>query len=270
MTTTLFAGVEFPSTRHAQWALFFGHLCMPWLFRPHAFSVTGVDGFHPDFWLPEHRLWFQVGGDVAGGLEFRRWRRFAEAADDELYEVRESTLDRSWYPEAPHPIVALPPQWRARDALYAVGGVPAPDDMTGRGPVGGTRNSMYTACDRWYQWTRCPACGYIGAAFQGRADRLVCGHGDRERDGNCRADDPKILSAYRLAQQATTARMAGVCARCTEPVSVGDLIAAGRAVGARRWCHAGCHLTSQRERSRARSGGTLAAPAQRSGLASGA
>ncbi|MEU4420989.1 hypothetical protein AB0F81_10200 [Actinoplanes sp. NPDC024001] len=267
MKTIHFHDTDFPTIAHAQWALVFDDLLIPWRFRPETFALAGQQRYEPDFWLPRHRLWFQLGGESLNAADIRRWRSFAAAADAELCEAREEMLDRTWCPTARPAVAALPPQWLARDLLYAVGGIPAPEQMIERGHAGGQHHSMYTATDRCYQWTSCRTCGYVGAELDGRADRLACGHGDAGRDADCRANDPRILAAYRLARQSRAARIGGTCARCTGAVNVGDLVAAGRAIGHRRWYHAGCLLLSRRERSQVGTGLTGAAPAQRCGAA---
>jgi hypothetical protein len=73
--------------------------------------------------------------------------------------------------------------------VYSAGGIPDPAEM---GPFGSRDpaypGSMLTLEDACYQWTRCPTCGFVGAEYHGRADRLACGHGDRDRDMNFTRD----------------------------------------------------------------------------------
>lgn len=96
--------------------------------------------------------------------------------------------------------------------------------------------------------TACPQCGHIGAEHAGWADRLACGHGDPIRDDNERSSAPQILGGHRLARQTVAAQFGGLCAECATPMTFGDLVGAGRAVGRRRWYHADCLLVSRRKR----------------------
>lgn len=251
VTVIRFQGTEFPTVLHAQWALLFDDLLISWRFRVESFALRDGWTYEPDFWLPTHQLWFQVGGDSLNGDDYRLWQRFAAAADATTCDERDRPpfeIDDEWHCKPAGQ--SLPDEWQARDVLYSVGGIPAPEQMTPSGPMDREHDSMYTANETCYEWTACPSCGYVGAEFCGRADRLACGHGDPDRDKNYRADDPRILAAYRLARQAIAARMPGRCARCEGPIDPGDLVAAGRAIGNRRWYHADCLLFSRRERRR--------------------
>ena len=249
MTITQFQGITFPTLLHAQWALFFDDLLIPWTFRPAAFTLSGGCEYVPDFWLARHELWFQVGGEQWNDGDFEQWQEFTAAADGAPCDAHTEFMPGmacDWHGR--HTVAPLPEQWRAKDTLYSVGVLPAPEEMREAGPLSSEHDSMHSAHDDGYQWTSCPTCGFIGAEFDGRADRLGCGHGDRERDKNYRANDPRILAAYRLARQTTSAQMNGTCARCTMKLNPGNLIAAGRPVGRRRWYHADCLLASRRER----------------------
>lgn len=250
VTDIHFQGVQFPSLLHAQWALFFDDLFIPWRFRVRTFALRDGIEYEPDFWLPTHQLWFQVGGETWDRADYEQWHEFAAAADGGVPCEAHERFERGM-PCARHDVdVAplLPEDWQARDVLYSVGGIPLPQGAQDPVSADVWHKSMYTATDCCYKWTSCPSCGFVGAEFGGRADRLSCGHGDTSRDNNCRSDDPRILAAYRLARQTTSARMQGNCARCCEPMKLGDLIAAGRAISSRRWYHADCLLASRRER----------------------
>jgi len=249
VTITQHQGQSFPTLLHAQWALFFDDLLIPWTFRPTNCTLSGGCEFVPDFWLPRHELWFQVGGEEWDRGDFEQWQEFAAAADGTPCTAHinfVSGMACDWHGR--HTIPPLQEEWRARDTLYSVGTLPAPEGIGESGPLRPVHDSIHNAHDEEYQWTSCPACGFVGAEFDGRADRLGCGHGDQQRDKNYRANDPRILAAYRLARQTTSARMQSNCARCEVTLSPGDLIAAGRPVARRRWYHADCLLASRRER----------------------
>lgn len=250
-----FMDVRFPSVPHAQWALFFEDLGIPWQFRIMPFSLGAGVTYLPDFWLVEQRAWFQVGDDAHHDEDLNRWEVFARAAErpgcdhsdpEFCAEAREpdcqvpGSEDRVWLPE----------QWQVTDPLYSAGGIPVPEQMTDTGPFPNTLGTMHTASDNWYQWTVCPSCGFVGAEHAGRADRLACGHGDSSRDKNGQANHPRLLAAYRLARQTIAARLSGTCAECAQPINPDDLVGAGRLVGRRRWYHADCLLISRRERYR--------------------
>ncbi|MEU4621517.1 hypothetical protein AB0G04_16280 [Actinoplanes sp. NPDC023801] len=250
-TEVQFSGVRFPTLLHAQWALFFEDLFMPWQFRPETFTLGSGVRYAPDFWLPRHELWFQVGLDADFQEDFRRWQEFAAAADCEPCEAHNQFVPgMTCEIHETHSGRPLPEQWRAREVLYSAGGLPAPEHMDAEGPRWNRNNfeSMLTAHDNWYQWTACPQCGYVGAEHAGRADRLACGHGDPIRDSNERSNAPQILAAYRLARQTVAAQFGGLCAECATPMAFGDLVGAGRPVGRRRWYHADCLLVSRRKR----------------------
>lgn len=184
-TEVQFSGVRFPTLQHAQWALFFEDLFMPWQFRPEKFTLGSGLPYEPDFWLPRHELWFQVGVDDNVEEGFRQWQEFAAAADGEPCEARNNFLPgMACETHERHSVPPLPEQWHARGVLYSTGGLPVAEQMDAEGPRWNDSGSMHTASDNWYQWTACPECGDIGAEHAGRADRLACGHGDSVRDDN--------------------------------------------------------------------------------------
>jgi hypothetical protein len=253
-----YADTTFPSLPYARWALFFDDLNMPWRFRTVSFILGSGTSYLPDFWLPDIRTWFQIIDQRADDWfdHLQHWREFALAADvdgyiaetlpdtaamsaDELadLDLDEEDLDLAQCARVRRP---LPPEWETREALYCGGGIPDPRSMQEFGPVPNPSGSMRILGDSGYQWTRCPSCGYVGAEFNGRADRLGCGHGDIERDKNYRANDPYLLGAYALARRATPARYDGVCAGCENPFPRRALVLHGPRVGRRNWYHATC------------------------------
>ncbi|MEU4161705.1 hypothetical protein [Actinoplanes sp. NPDC026670] len=253
-TTTHFAGVDFPTLLHAQWALFFHDLLMPWQFRPVSFTLASGHEYEPDFWLPNQQLWFQVGDDRYHHEDLDQWREFAHAAEqprDTPKPIPPGTRTDPHHARATQP---LPEQWRSRTALYSAGGIPVPEEMTPAGPMPADYASMYSAAEGWYQWTSCPTCHTIGAEAFGNADRLDCGHGNHRRDHDYRANDLHLLAAYRLARQTISAQLGGRCADCDQPLNIGDLAGAGRRVAGRRWYHADCLLAARRKRFELRRG----------------
>src|SRR5262245_5075189 len=73
-----FTGIRFPTLAHAQWALFFEDLFIPWQFRSRSLILGSGLEYEPDFWLPRQTLWVQVEGSV-GTEDFRLWHEFATA-----------------------------------------------------------------------------------------------------------------------------------------------------------------------------------------------
>jgi hypothetical protein len=255
-----YAGVAFPGVLHARWALFFDSLGMTWRFRPAAFTLGSGVRYQPDFWLPVHQTWVQVEDDAADDDDdddddLRVWREFALAADrtghaahllaefdsgddEDLADLDEDVLESVLNARSNRP---LPLEWQADNAVYSVGGIPDPAGMDPFGPrYPAHPGSMITLGDSCYQWARCPTCGFVGAEYCGRADRLACGHGDRRRDKDYRADDPPILAAFALARRATAARYGGGCAGCEDPIERRALVVHGPPVGRRHWYHAEC------------------------------
>ncbi|GAA1589718.1 hypothetical protein [Actinoplanes couchii] len=242
-----FAGVRFPTLVHAQWALCFEDLFVPWQFRSRKLILGSGVEYEPDFWLPRQALWVQVG-DGTDPEDFRRWQEFAAIAT--------ATADDG--PGLPAPEVGsglpgshttgpLSEDWQARSVLFSIGGIPAAEDMSAAGPRSVAHHAMYTISGDSCQWTACETCGLVDVE-NGRADRPVCGHSDHTRDKTCRADAPRLLTAYRLARQSINAQRGGTCARCTSPLNRGDLVSAGRRIGRRRWYHAECLLADLRQR----------------------
>jgi hypothetical protein len=253
-----YADTVFPSLPYARWALFFDDLGMPWRFRAVSFVLGSGTTYLPDFWLPGVRTWFQIidQRDDDWFDRLQHWREFALAADvdghiaealpdtaamsaDDLadLDLDDEDLDLAQCVRVRRP---LPPEWETREALYCGGGMPDPLSMQEYGPDPNPSGSMRVLGDSWYQWTRCPECGHVGAEFNGRADRLGCGHGDSARDKNYRANDPYILGAYGLARRATPARYEGVCAGCEDRFQRRALVLHGPRVGRRNWYHAKC------------------------------
>jgi hypothetical protein len=253
-----YADVVFPALMYARWALFFDDLKVQWRFRPVSFVLGSSTSYLPDFWLPEIRTWFQIldTRDDDWYDRLKHWHEFALAADVDGYiaetlpdtaglsdedlaelDLDEEELDLAFCAQVRR---LLPPEWETRETLYCGGGIPDPQSMQEYGPDPNPSGSMHTFGDSEYQWTRCPSCGHVGAEFNGRADRLGCGHGDSERDKNYRANDPYLLGAYALARRATAARYDGVCAGCENPFPRRTLVLHGPRVGRRNWYHANC------------------------------
>ncbi len=83
---TRYAGCHFRSRLEARWAVFFDTVGIPWEYEPQGqvcskrlYLGDGVGTFPylPDFWLPEHRLWAEVKGDLS---DADLWRLLNAAA----------------------------------------------------------------------------------------------------------------------------------------------------------------------------------------------
>ncbi|MFI1989094.1 hypothetical protein [Actinoplanes sp. NPDC020271] len=232
-----FQGVEFPDIVRARWALCFEDLRMSWSYRPRRFELSDGE-YEPDFWLNEHKIWFQVG-DVLHDADHLRWRRFAARVAENMSPAASGSRVRDHLRATGWPLVT-------EAALFSVGGIPrTPAEATGgprpRPTLGA---AMYSADGSRCRWVSCFACGWIGAEPYAR-------DGAEPRHAHdVRADAPRLLAAYRLARQANPAMEinGNGCARCRAPLALGDLIAAGSKINNRRWYHAMCLLQSRRER----------------------
>lgn len=56
---TTYQGVRFRSRTEARWAVFFDQLEIPWDYEPEGYQLPS-GWYMPDFWLPEHRIFFEV------------------------------------------------------------------------------------------------------------------------------------------------------------------------------------------------------------------
>lgn len=71
---TRFAGCHFRSRLEARWAVTFDKLGFEWEYEPQGFTVgnrLNLEGlpdtwnYLPDFWLPQHRVWVEVKGELS-------------------------------------------------------------------------------------------------------------------------------------------------------------------------------------------------------------
>lgn len=176
---TQYKGYRFRSRLEARWAVFFDALGIQWSYEVEGFEVEGKK-YLPDFYLPEMaKKWVEIKPAING-------------LDD--------------WPD--HPAFAWPEEFAHSFALLV--GEPFLEIIQSNYTRDGVRHyfdepKWYYNCvvygDYYYRWCECPVCGLIGLQFEGRAERLACGHGgDGDRGHNY--DSPRLMAAFAKARGA--------------------------------------------------------------------
>ncbi|MEW2635389.1 hypothetical protein AB0903_28030 [Streptomyces sp. NPDC048389] len=171
--------------------MFFDHLGVVWQYEPEGFDLGSGHWYLPDFWLPDLRIWLEVKGHGASdGIGL--WERFAQAADP--------PSDADVAGGVAPALSVLPAAWRGR-ALLAYGDIPRPGDARPGGVWPAASEAMLASTgDPFFQWCICLSCGRVGAEFDGRWERICCGH-SLEGGPESSADHPRLLAAYRAARE---------------------------------------------------------------------
>jgi hypothetical protein len=226
------------SLRQAQWAAFFQHAQVWFIYGVVSYHLPGGEQYTPHFWLPRQRLWFQVGDEQDDG-DTSRWRRFASVIRRRPYGVTVGYAPGANGHDDPSFILSS--QWRPLNSLYSRGEIPDPATMSPTGPSTSPPTSMYTDGADGYQWTVCPTCDVVDADRDGRTNQLRCGHGQPGQAQNPHADHPRLLAAYRFARGTRVAQSTGRCGACADVVEPADLVAPGTRPD-QPWDHAACRL----------------------------
>ena len=66
---TKYKGYNFRSRLEARWAVFFDSIGASWEYEKEGYELGDVSRYLPDFWLPEHQLFFEVKGEEPTDLE---------------------------------------------------------------------------------------------------------------------------------------------------------------------------------------------------------
>lgn len=232
MEYTEYAASRFRGVTHARWALVFDQLGIDWLYAVEAPDWLPHRDLAPTFYLPSRKTWFRV----AAADELRVWHDYF----DEQEDLIEHTDDDEAPVDVPENIGPV----ESEQYLVSFSGIPDPATMGPSGPSDYSETGSMIlltssgGTDEGYQWTRCGECGYVGAEFSGRAERLPCRCvSDDYKD--YRSNDPGLLDAYRLARRSLRAKWHGAeCGRCGQKVAHGALIISHR----RTWMHAHCAI----------------------------
>ena len=198
--------VRFRTELHARWSAFFDALEVAWVYEPRPFVNQAGHSITPAFWLPRQRIWFDAQDDSYQLVSW--WMQFAGAVHgytgEDLKEIAPD-MPSGWL--APFPIAD---RWKGA-ALLCTRSSPFPQVTDLRGATWwqpGDAARLWTCMDEGYLWTLCPVCGWLGAEWDGLADRLECGclaHSSQEKN----ADDPRLLAAYQAAADADVRSLAG-------------------------------------------------------------
>lgn len=165
---TVYDGQHFRSRLEARWAAFFNALQIPYSYEPEGFDLNGLK-YLPDFWLPDHKFFFEVKGPFTDN-------------------------------KGPEKALAL--ATASRRMVFLFGEIPKFDhrgyfDSSAEGTVYYPDNGV----DYSYMWCRKKCCGKYGIQFQGRSERIVCNCSVSSLDfREATFDHPSLLIAYMSAR----------------------------------------------------------------------
>jgi len=74
---TEYKGYRFRSRLEARWAVFFDEAGICWEYEKEGFEFDDMR-YLPDFYLPESNVWVEIKGEMPGGAEMEKLRRFGE------------------------------------------------------------------------------------------------------------------------------------------------------------------------------------------------
>lgn len=60
---TTYNGIRFNSRLESRWAYFMNGMSIAWEYEKEAYDLDGLT-YVPDFWLPAHRAWLEIKGDL--------------------------------------------------------------------------------------------------------------------------------------------------------------------------------------------------------------
>lgn len=163
---TIYRGHRFRSRTEARWAVFMDSLGIQWRYEHEGYDLDGV-WYLPDFWLPEHRFFFEVKGEEPDREDTEKARLLSQASRLPVYVA----FGRIGVPDVP-----FDPYSRSALAFL---------------PPDGDQDDSY-----W--WCECPTCGYIGIEYEGRAGRLPCDC-PKSTTKIRNYSTPRLMAAYEAA-----------------------------------------------------------------------
>ena len=86
-TASVYGGIRYHSTRHAQWAVFFDALGLEHVYQPRSFQLGRGVSFTPDFWLPDLNAWLVVKPADAVVRDADRWKAELFASEHPEFRV---------------------------------------------------------------------------------------------------------------------------------------------------------------------------------------
>lgn len=176
---TEYRGTIYRSRLEARWAVFLDALDVPHLYEPEAFDLGDGTAYLCDFKLPASRIWIEIKPTLPSPEEIEKCRWLAQIVPD---DVRLLYGEVGWW------------KWHNFGIGAQAGGIgiyveKRPD---GERIADVDQSAIYCPCI-------CPTCGLFGVEFEGRADRLRCGH---VKSKTREASSPQIVEAIERANTA--------------------------------------------------------------------
>jgi len=184
---TRYAGYRFRSRLEARWYVFFEVLGVQAEYEEQGFTVPGRSAntrtyYLPDFYLPQHGLYYEVKPSHPEQVDLdgvTRWEDFA------------------------HEVVTA---WDHSRTVMSVGEIPNADAVDQSGPPRPEKHyeaGIYMLGFTVLAWCACPTGKHFDVQVDGRGGNIPCGCEriiDERRYQT--GDDPRILAAYRAARAA--------------------------------------------------------------------
>lgn len=181
---TKYAGCRFRSRLEARWAVFFDHMGIKWEYESEGYPLPS--GYYlPDFWLPvveangQSGIWFEVKPALDLTVTDPRWADLVEA-------TKKSLVLTLGLPRPDGDVIWDGPGYDGYMQEWSYWSDSVFDDGT------------HTTWDNGRAFVRCPTCRLTGLVFEGRLERLSCGH-HGQRHG---ANEDEILRSYTAARSA--------------------------------------------------------------------
>jgi hypothetical protein len=171
---THYAGYRMRSRLEARWAVFFDTLGIKWEYEIEGFNLDG-NLYLPDFWLPDHKLWFEVKGIEPNEQEKMLAKKLCFATKRHVI-IHWGQIELPTEHISPRSIIFRFP---------------------------GLREPVSSFLD--YIWSECPNCGTIRLTYRGRGYHYTCPNWSNDLNGQAMRFQPntqKLLTAIFAARSA--------------------------------------------------------------------
>lgn len=155
---TRYKGYRFRSRLEARWAVFFDTLGIEWEYEKEGYDLGESGWYLPDFWLPKQNIFAEIKPYTP---DAKAWMVFQELDTPAINKmIGLSAITGAGVILLDSDLATL--CYRKSYDYQVMKGYlfVFPDG--------------YIDCS--YEWTVCPICGAVDATYEGKKDRIYCGH----------------------------------------------------------------------------------------------
>lgn len=166
---TNFDGIRYRSRIEARWAVFFKAMNVRFEYEPEGYNFGEAGMYLPDFWLPDHRMFVEIKGDIPNPRERKMADLLAVETEKPVFILYGPIPDPKHY---------------RNDS----GELHLPDGIGG------------AVTDNGYRWSECAKCGHVDLCYNAR---LRFHHHGCTAEPMLKGDEtPRIVAALEAARAA--------------------------------------------------------------------